>query len=59
MRVNFIKGGMQKYAIKSPIFKPSKITPKYNGYLISEGISVDEKGKQHFLDVNVAIVRLV
>jgi|TARA_B110000196_G_scaffold157751_2_gene135822 formamidase len=54
MRVNLIKGGMEKYAIKNPIFKPSKITPKYDDYLIFEGISVDEKGKQHFLDVNVA-----
>jgi formamidase len=54
LRVNLIKGGMDKYAIKNPIFKPSPITPKYDDYLIFEGISVDEKGKQHFLDVNVA-----
>jgi formamidase len=54
LRVNLIKGGMEKYAIKNPIFKPSPITPKYDDYLIFEGISVDEHGKQHFLDVNVA-----
>jgi formamidase len=54
LRVNLIKGGMEKYAIKNPIFKPSPITPKYDDYLIFEGISVDEKGKQHYLDVNVA-----
>lgn len=54
MRVSLIKGGMAKYGIKNPIFKPSTITPNYKDYLIFEGISVDEKGKQHYLDVNVA-----
>ncbi|MCZ8293789.1 MAG: acetamidase/formamidase family protein [Hylemonella sp.] len=54
MRVNLIKGGMAKYGIKNPIFKPSPITPNYKDYLIFEGISVDEAGKQHYLDVNVA-----
>ena len=54
MRVTLIKGGMEKYAIKNPIFKPSPITPAYKDYLIFEGISVDETGKQHYLDVNVA-----
>lgn len=54
MRVNLIKGGMAKYGIKNPIFKPSPITPNYKDYLIFEGISVDEKGQQHYLDVTVA-----
>ena len=54
LRVNLIKDGMSKYAIKNPIFKPSPITPRYDDYLIFEGISVDEHGKQHYLDVNVA-----
>ena len=54
MKVSLIKGGMAKYGIKNPIFKPSPITPTYNDYLIFEGISVDEWGKQHYLDVHVA-----
>ncbi|WBX91545.1 formamidase [Achromobacter mucicolens] len=54
MRVSLIKGGMDKYAIRNPIFKPSPITPAYKDFLIFEGISVDEAGKQHYLDVNVA-----
>jgi len=54
LRVSLIKGGMAKYGIKNPIFKPSPITPKYDDYLIFEGISVDEWGKQHYLDVHVA-----
>ncbi len=54
MRVNLIKGGMDKYAVKNPIFKPSPMAPKYDDYLIFEGISVDEQGGQHYLDVNIA-----
>lgn len=54
MKVSLIKGGMAMYGIKNPIFKPSVITPQYNDYLIFEGISVDEAGKQYYLDVNVA-----
>ncbi len=54
LRVNLIKDGMSKYGVKNPIFKPSPITPKYDDYLIFEGISVDESGQQHYLDVHVA-----
>ena len=54
MRVQLIKGGMVKYGIKNPVFKPSPIVPNYNNFLIFEGISVDEQGQQHYLDVNVA-----
>ena len=54
MKVSIIKDGMAKYGIKNPIFKPSPITPTYNDYVIFEGISVDESGKQYYLDVNVA-----
>ncbi|MBK7951298.1 MAG: acetamidase/formamidase family protein [Deltaproteobacteria bacterium] len=54
LKVSLIKGGMAKYGIKNPIFKPSPITPNYKDYLIFEGISVDEKGKQHYLDVHIA-----
>ena len=45
---------MSKYGIKNPIFKPSPIVPNYNDYLIFEGISVDDHGKQHYLDVFIA-----
>ncbi|MFT6371858.1 MAG: formamidase [Paraglaciecola sp.] len=54
MRVNLIKDGMSKYGVKNPIFKPSPIAPKYDDYLIFEGISVDEEGEQHYLDVHIA-----
>jgi len=52
--VNLIKGGMAMYGIQNPIFKPSPLEPRYSNYLIFEGISVDEEGKQHYLDVHVA-----
>jgi formamidase len=54
LKVDLIKGGVAKYGIKNPIFKPSPITPTYNDYLIFEGISVDEAGKQYYLDVHIA-----
>ncbi|WP_326539661.1 formamidase [Pseudorhodoferax sp.] len=54
MKVTIIEDGMAKYGIKNPIFKPSPIVPTYNDYVIFEGISVDESGKQYYLDVNVA-----
>ncbi|MGX1308215.1 formamidase [Amorphus suaedae] len=54
IKVDLIKGGMAKYGIKNPIFRPSPIVPKYDDFLIFEGISVDEAGKQHYLDVHIA-----
>jgi formamidase len=57
IRVNLIKAGMSKYGVSSPIFKPSPLEPNYTSYLIFEGISVDEAGKQHYLDVHIAYRR--
>ncbi|MET0412920.1 MAG: formamidase [Polyangiaceae bacterium] len=57
LRVNIIKEGMAKYGVSTPIFKPSPLEPNYTSYLIFEGISVDEAGKQHYLDVHVAYRR--
>ena len=54
LKVGLIKDGMSKYGIKSPIFKPSPVKPNYTDFLIFDGISVDEHGQQHYLDVGVA-----
>jgi formamidase len=54
IKVSLIKDGVKKYGISNPIFQPSPLTPNYRDYLIFEGISVDEQGKQHYLDVHVA-----
>lgn len=54
IHVDLIKGGMAKYGVKNPIFQPSPLEPRYTDYLIFEGISVDEAGKQYYLDAHVA-----
>ncbi|UAW98167.1 acetamidase/formamidase family protein [Halopseudomonas nanhaiensis] len=54
IRVNLIKDGVKKYGVKNPIFQPSDLSPGYKKHLIFEGISVDENGKQHYLDAHVA-----
>lgn len=54
IQVSLIKDGVKKYGIKNPVFKPSPVDPNYNDYLIFEGISVDEKGKQYYLDAHIA-----
>ncbi len=56
--VGLIKGGMEKYGIINPIFKPSPIEPRFSEYLVFEGISVDEHtGDQHYLDATIAYRR--
>ncbi len=56
--VGLIKGGMAKYGVINPIFKPSPIDPHFDDYLIFEGISVDEHtGEQYYLDAHVAYRR--
>ena len=57
LHVDIIKGGMAKYSVVNPIFKSSPVEPHYSEYLIFEGISVDELGKQYYLDVHVAYRR--
>jgi formamidase len=57
LRVNLIKGGMKMYGVTNPIFQPSPVEPNYTRYLIFEGISVDEAGKQYYLDVHIAYRR--
>ncbi|MCI4662498.1 MAG: acetamidase/formamidase family protein [Neomegalonema sp.] len=54
LKVELIKDGVAKYGVKNPLFRPSPIVPKYDDYLIFEGISVDESGTQHYLDVHIA-----
>ncbi|KAF4460217.1 formamidase [Fusarium albosuccineum] len=56
IKFDLIKGGMKSRGLKSPVFKPGDMGPSYgpSRYLIFEGFSVDEKGKQHFMDATVA-----
>jgi formamidase len=58
LHVDIIKGGMAKYAMTNPIFKPGPVEPRYSEYLVFEGISVDEwTGEQYYLDAHVAYRR--
>jgi formamidase len=54
LQVDLIKDGMNKYKITNPIFKSSPLEPRYTNFLVFEGISVDEQGKQHYMDAHVA-----
>ncbi|MBD2577498.1 formamidase [Oscillatoria sp. FACHB-1406] len=58
LHVDVIKGGVEKYGMVNPIFKPGPVEPRYSEYLIFEGISVDEfTGEQYYLDAHVAYRR--
>lgn len=56
--INFkvVKNGMADLGLKSPIYIPGPVEPQFGPgrYIYFEGFSVDEHGKQHYLDVNVA-----
>lgn len=56
LKFSVIKGGMAKLNMKSPIFHAGPVEPQFGPgrYLTFEGFSVDEKGKQHYLDATVA-----
>jgi len=58
LHVELIKGGVEKYGMINPIFKPGPVEPRYSEYLVFEGISVDEfTGKQYYMDVHIAYRR--
>jgi len=55
-KTSIIKGGIEKFALKQPIFLPSPVDPMYSAKLVFEGISVDYHGdgKQYNMDATVA-----
>src|SRR5215212_671159 len=59
LHVELIKDGMNKYAVtNNPIFQPGPVEPRYQNFLVSEGISVDDNaGTQHYLDAHIAYRR--
>lgn len=56
IKFNLMKNGMADLGMKSPIFLPGPVEPHYSpgSMLTFEGFSVDEHGKQHYLDATVA-----
>ncbi|KAH9481840.1 Formamidase [Psilocybe cubensis] len=53
---SIIKGGVEKFALKQPIFLPSPVDPMYSQKLVFEGLGVDihGDGKQYNMDASVA-----
>ena len=56
IKFSVMKGGMEQLAMKSPIYIPGPVEPQFGPgrYIYFEGFSVDEKGKQYYLDTTVA-----
>ncbi|PHH67415.1 hypothetical protein CDD81_25 [Ophiocordyceps australis] len=56
--INFglIKNGVKERAITSPVYRPGDVAQLFgpSRYLVFQGFSVDETGKQHFMDATVA-----
>ncbi len=54
LHVDLIKDGVSKYRMLNPIFQTSPMEPRYTNYLVFEGISVDDQGRQYYMDAHVA-----
>lgn len=56
IKFEVMKGGMEQLGMKSPIYVPGPVEPQFGPgrYIYFEGFSVDEHGKQHFMDATVA-----
>ena len=56
IKFSVIKNGMKELGLKSPIYIPGPVEPQFGPgrYIYFEGFSVDENGKQHYLDATVA-----
>merc|ERR1712139_276957 len=66
MKATIIKGGMKMLPVVgpselcvNPIFEIGPLEPRYSEYLVFEGICVDEKGVQHYLDASLAYKRAI
>ncbi|XP_061365568.1 uncharacterized protein LOC133308859 isoform X3 [Gastrolobium bilobum] len=67
LKVEIIRGGMKEYLTPmgptplhvNPIFEIGPVEPRFSEWLVFEGISVDESGRQHYLDASVAYKRAV
>lgn len=67
LKCEIIRGGMKEYLTPmgptplhvNPIFEIGPMEPRFSEWLVFEGISVDESGRQHYLDASVAYKRAV
>ena len=66
-RCEIYRGGMEQYLTPmgptklhvNPIFEISPLEPRFSEWLVFEGLSVDESGRQHYLDATVAFKRAI
>ena len=66
LKCTVIKGGMKMLPVVGPtplhvqpIFEIGPLEPRFSEWLVFEGISVDEKGVQHYLDATIAYKKAV
>ncbi|KAL0911510.1 hypothetical protein M5K25_019658 [Dendrobium thyrsiflorum] len=67
LKCEIIRGGMKEYLSPmgptelhvNPIFEIGPVEPRFSEWLVFEGISVDESGRQHFMDATLAYKRAV
>lgn len=67
LKCDIVRGGMEKYLTPmgptklhvNPIFEIGPLEPRFGEWLVFEGVSVDESGRQHYLDASVAYKRAV
>jgi formamidase len=58
LAVDLIKGGMETFGVTTnPVFFPGNVEPRYSEFLTFVGISVDEDGRQHYLNSQIAYRR--
>ena len=56
IKFSVMKNGIEQLGMKSPIYVPGPVEPQFGPgrYIYFEGFSVDEHGKQHYMDTTVA-----
>jgi len=56
IKFSVMKNGLANLGLKSPIYIPGPVEPQFGPgrYIYFEGFSVDENGKQHYLDTTIA-----
>ncbi|KAK4156833.1 formamidase [Chaetomidium leptoderma] len=56
VNLKLIRNGVADLRLKSPIYIPGPVEPQFGPgrYIYFEGFSVDERGRQHYMDVTVA-----
>ncbi|KAK4136159.1 hypothetical protein BT67DRAFT_448430 [Trichocladium antarcticum] len=56
LNLRVLRNGTATLGLRSPIYMPGPVEPQFGPgrYIYFEGFSVDEKGKQHYLDATIA-----